>query len=457
MNKELTEKTQSLGLPNRSDSDIELHRYAEEFREVRRNLEQIHAVFYMLWEMGVPIFTRSLPTAAVFFDKEGRCLRFAFNPDFWDDITIYDKCFILCHEMFHILLSHGVRLQGAENSKVANVAADIVINEMLVNNLGFSRKALSIENDIIFFDTVFGKQTKVQKNREFEYYYLILMEDVNQQARISNGPSGKGQGNKGLAPIDDHSQLPNDSDKNVTQDIADGLQDSLTEKEITDLKKMIKEAGDEPTSAGHQPGTVAGDIATYVPKKAVVQKRCWQSIIRNWAKRTMNDYHQNEQWTMRNRRFHLLNENLLLPSDAPTEAPDDVRYQEVWFFQDTSGSCLSWAERFFNTAMTFPDDIFDVKLHCFDTKVYKVDKKKRKLFGFGGTYFYILEEFIQAEIKKTNCAYPKAIFVFTDGWGDNVNPEYPERWYWFLSEGGSTGCIPKESETFDLKDFEDKK
>ncbi len=83
------------------------------------------------------------------------------------------------------------------------------------------------------------------------------------------------------------------------------------------------------------------------------------------------------------------------------------------------------------------------------------DIETGKLYGFGGTSFIALESFIQKTIKKEGKKYSNigAVFVITDGAGDYIKPENPKKWYWFLSEN-YTHCIPKNSHTFLLKDFE---
>jgi hypothetical protein len=41
----------------------------------------------------------------------------------------------------------------------------------------------------------------------------------------------------------------------------------------------------------------------------------------------------------------------------------------------------------------------------------------------------------------------------TDGYGNDVNPEFPNKWHWFLTPNGSKTNIPQESKVFDLDDF----
>src|SRR4051812_48908329 len=55
----------------------------QEFYALSRELETKHSIFYQLWELGRPVFTRDVETAAVGFDKAGACYLFMFNPDFW--------------------------------------------------------------------------------------------------------------------------------------------------------------------------------------------------------------------------------------------------------------------------------------------------------------------------------------------------------------------------------------
>ena len=127
---------------------------------------------------------------------------------------------------------------------------------------------------------------------------------------------------------------------------------------------------------------------------------------------------------------------------------------EVWFFQDTSGSCYGFRDRFFSAAKSLPPDKFDIRMFCFDTRVFETTLKSGKLYGFGGTMFQILENKVQEIIKKENLAYPKAVFVITDGYAcDNISPKHPRRWHWFLSTN-YTRCIHKECNIHMLKDFE---
>src|SRR5262252_8561932 len=71
---------------------------ANQWREICRELEVHHAVFYKLWEMGKPIFSDAVETAAIQFDRGGDFVYFHFNPEFWEYCTPYERLFTICHE-----------------------------------------------------------------------------------------------------------------------------------------------------------------------------------------------------------------------------------------------------------------------------------------------------------------------------------------------------------------------
>jgi len=75
------------------------------------------------------------------------------------------------------------------------------------------------------------------------------------------------------------------------------------------------------------------------------------------------------------------------------------------------------------------------------------------LEGGGGTSFSAIEGYIQYTIKEGG-KYPEIICVITDGAGNNVLPEYPDRWHWLISNNGCTSYCPKQSKIYALEDFE---
>ena len=438
----------------------------DEFYIVSRGLQEFHAVFYKLWEMGAPQFTRSkrLPTACVTFTKEGEQAGFMFNTDFWHKITPYERSFIICHEMLHIILNHGKRGGKSKQHQIANVAMDVVINHLLLNKFGFKRYKMKNLQNLCFVDTTFKEMVAAGKelppdDKSFEYYYALIKDQIKDgtiKPKIVRGQGGGGsETDQWDLPdtVDDHDFL----DQESNEDIIDKLNERLSDSEKADiLKDVVSEHYDNPDK---EPGKGTGKwtFVDFDPNQK--KKRKWETVIKRWAlKFIKQDIKEEEQWTRKHRRLTFFDQgNIYTPSELDVEAmsEDDKQIIEVFFFLDTSGSCYNLKERFFKAAATLPEDKFKIKLFCFDTEVYETTLKSKKVYGGGGTCFHIIEDEIQKIMTTDGIEYPHAIFVLTDGAGDEVKPQIPERWHWFLSEKNAwKNYIPKESKSYYLENFE---
>ena len=419
---------------------------SDEYVSISNDLEQYHAVFYKLWNMGKPIYAEDIDTACIEYDQLGNNIAFKINKKFWGEQDDYSRRFIICHECMHVILNHGQRM-NFDNADASNVAADMVINQILLTKFGFERDKIKNGKEYCWFDTVFKDLTNIPLDQNFEYYYNLLGKEleksINGQPNNLNGI--KDQPNIGFKLPDSHDHLLTDDQMNK---INKELNDSLNDFEKGELEDII-------TKHNQQAGTTAGNTWIFVDVGKVPKKKKWETVIKNWALKSIkHDLKDKEQWARLNRRFITLNNGLILPSEMEDDDLSDEKNKiNVWFFQDTSGSCSDLATRFFKAAKTLPDDKFNVRMFCFDTSVYETSLESGKLYGFGGTSFSCIEQRIQSIINKEKINYPKAIFVITDGYGDNVYPEKPERWYWFLSHDYKY-YVPQESKTFMLKDFE---
>lgn len=408
----------------------------DEYFSLSRCLETRHALFYKMWELGVPTFTNEIPTAAVKFDDTGTNIGFIFNKDYWNGLTDYERQFIICHECLHVILEHGARGLNAEFPDLANIAMDVVVNHVLVDSFGFEREKISMNEKLCWIDTVWkNTDIEVKNNECFEYYYNLLIENSSLvEANICS-----------VGHPDDHSSLP----ASVPEDIANSITEKLSERE----KEFVNDMIDKDDPQGTVAGTIGGSLEVYVSIQKVRKKKKWETVIKEWSKKyNKENYKEVEQWARLNRRFATLSSDMILPTDMEIEHETEGKI-DVWFFQDTSGSCRHYAERFFKAAKTLDPKRFDVRLFCFDTKVYETSLKSGKLYGFGGTFFHILEKKVQEEILK-GLKHPKAVFVITDGWGTPIRPQQPKKWYWFLTPYNNKRCIPNKCNIFQLKDYE---
>lgn len=391
--------------------------------------------------MGKPMFTDAISTAAVSFNEEGDFVHLLFNPDFWKKLTVYERLFVLSHETLHVILNHGFRTADAEDNEIVNKALDVVVNHLLVNRFGFVRSKISFEKTLCWVDTIWPDKD-IPSDKNFEFYFNLLKKSK---------PETLGS----LSLVDDHSGLA-ENPKNW-QEVIDAFGDVLSDDEKESLREVMEKhfqlpEQDDKTNSQHEPGTISG-CGWVIVSAQVAKKKKWETVIKKWAKKyDRPELHDVEQWARTNRRFVNLSPDLFLPTDMEVEHDNEGKIQ-VWFFQDTSGSCAHLAKRFFTAAKSLPDDRFDVKMHCFDTRVFETTLESGKLFGFGGTCFRSLEAYIQAYMKKNGTKYPQAVFVITDGQGTPVKPEKPEVWYWFL-DPFVTHCIPVTCNKFHLKNFE---
>jgi predicted metal-dependent peptidase len=145
----------------------------------------------------------------------------------------------------------------------------------------------------------------------------------------------------------------------------------------------------------------------------------WNKILNN----VTQDKKQQDVWTKPNRRLISTYPELLLPSVESTERED------LFIAIDSSGSIDPEKLKLFLSILKNTPKRFNIHSITFDRKCYFYDiKSNNDPQGGGGTTFSIIENYIQENFKK----YPKCVVVFTDGFGNVVTPQYPNRWLWIL-------------------------
>jgi len=450
----------------------------DEWLEISMALEGHHAVFYKLWQMGKPVFNEDLPTAAVQFDEMGEFVYFHFNPTFWQRLDFNSKLFVICHEALHIILNHGIRIRDAGiNQRAANSALDIVVNHNLIRGFGFDRnkidnviktifKQMAIEENkpwgpeqetqsgLCWVDTVFRDKKPMPKDDEMFEYYYNLFEKMYGDGAPGDDEAGPGQSGGSL---DDHSMMGGQQ-SDAWGKVIDNLSNELTEDEKKPLKSMVDKHFQNPPKdeKNQQAGTGTGGRWVFAGIGKVLKKKKWETVINKWASKYLIKKDKDaEQWARIHRRLTFLPRDMFLPSDMEVEEHENEKKKiKVFFFLDTSGSCWGFKDRFFAAAESLPTERFDVRLFCFDTVVKETTLASKKIYGGGGTSFYILEQHIQAVMNQENCKYPEAVFVITDGYGDSIRPQKPAGWYWFISHGGTKNYIDKDCNFFRLEDYE---
>lgn len=423
----------------------------DEYDSVFSSLESLYGPFYALGTISRPRFLASgegpkgaPETAFVQFNKEGDCVDFCFYEEFWDSLTDDERRFVLVHEMLHVLFDHGIRLKDCKHREIGNIAADVAINEMIVSD--YDIPAPRERKKYCFIDTVFKNPNKIDSERSMEYYY----QQIEKEATKIN-----------MSSFDGHEFLDGLNSPRANQKITNALEGNLSKEEVEGLQKKLQKVANnqkpdekQQTQAGKQAGTVAVGVDLLVQKMRIVRKRKWETLIKRWTKNAVHQV-QCESWVRENPRYRALPKHMALPGTGWEDYMGKNKIK-VWLFQDTSGSCVHLLQRFYNAALSIPEDRFEVKLFCFDTRSYPIsteEAKKGVLKGGGGTCFVCIEDQIQKYITQNNEKYPAAVFIVTDGYASQVHPEHPERWHFFLSENYRQ-CIPPESKVHMLSDFE---
>jgi DNA-binding cell septation regulator SpoVG len=430
-------------------TELEQKLFWLEYKQIGIKLSRFHAIFYKMWTYGRPVLTTKIPTAAALFDRNGQSFKFMFNPDFWAELSDYDRAFVVCHECMHMILNHGLRGQSARKhgrQEQANIAMDLAVNHLLEDHFGFNRKLLgpSLRDKSLFNEDFYPKidpNIQFSSDDSFEVHYVRISKliDEGKLKEIT------------VVSFDDHSYLePNESNGAESK-----LRATARELNSNEREKLVNSIKDDYKKAGNERGMLWVDINASRPRK----KQKWTTCFKKWTHNSLyHDDDREENFMRIDRRFAAMEKtigNILLPGDNPTYLKKkELKRIQICLFLDVSGSCMHLAEHFVQAARTMPPDRFDIRAFTFDTEVKPINIYDEEIQVGGGTSFTCIEEYIQNNLLTTaKKTYPKCICVYTDGCGDNVMPVHPERWYWFLTDNHSKDCIPKNSNMFHLADF----
>lgn len=377
--------------------------------KIVREIVDFSEIFETFALNGKPIFSDAVDTACICFNMEGTPIAFVWGKEFFDSCSDYKAKFILCHEMLHIFLHHGKRGIGLTNREKANVAMDLSINHLLIDEFGFNRSLIEGWESYCWRDTVFINF--VPPLPAFESYYAL------DDALFKPGFFG----------MDVH-------------DFLNGLTDEEIEKAIDEARKKMRE---QLPAAGSESAYIQNEIEIEKIKKPKFDK-----LVKNITSSVIQRKKFSQtSWSSLNRRLCEV-----CPDLPTTNNMHERKCAQKWklaFFVDNSGSCGSYLKRFCKTAASLNDKIFEVEVYSFDTVVHKIEKidGKYKVTGGGGTDF----DCIGQKVEETN---PDIVFVLTDGYAGDFIPKVPKKYFWFLTECGSEAAIRRAGKIHKLSQYE---
>lgn len=447
-----------------TDEDI----YAEnEYSRIAESFDGDIELFFLLLKVGVPRMSEEISRACIAFYPDGS-FEMIINPKFWKKLTFYEKKFVFAHELLHVYFEHGLRMPKMGDREKANIAADIVDNESLVNLFGFDRKSIRFSEQLCWKDTVFGDNERDASLKNFEHYYQRLLNGEGGQKQIlDNHPGDKG--------VPDIFQDSGTMSKNTKAKIQEALAE-MDEEQIQKLKeeisrlskKMQQEFSDgegdgegEMKESSLLAGSGIGEyILSYEYKKDFFIY--FKNAIDRWLD-TFDFEKEEEQFVFKDPVLELLSEHMLLPSDYEE---DDEKFEKnrLWVYIDASGSCGEFVEDFVRVCGGIPEKYFDVEFFSFTTSVADVgrDKKGNVVItqALGGTTFSCIETHLAKAKAKKDVKLPHYVFVLTDGIAPSFKLKVldPERWHFFLMPLGRNKKIfnqylPQGVITHDFRDI----
>lgn len=432
-------------MPNQEEKIIILEEI-EDYEDLSIFMLEYSSLFYSFWELGKPVFSDKIETACVMFGNDEDDLLFLFNKKFWEKSSSYEKLFTICHELLHVYLKHGFRIDKKDMNTFYNYSVDIVVNHLLINRYGFEKERLSDWKKFCWVETVFPN-TDISEEMSCEYYYSKLMKQgsTDKLCTVDShkflGTKTNKDGNQVVFEFDSSDKDDNNEGEkelsNILDDYIEKALDGVSEEDIEDLmylyKKFKNDFENEKISAGDNPEKYVQKVKNNRKKDNKIK---WENLIKKWvASKTKMSFKNKQQWARENRRTTMLNSNLILPSDMEIENKINEKYK-VLFFLDTSGSCYNFSQKFWDIAKNIRRDIFDVEFFNFDTEIHKINEKDAIFTGYGGTSFACLNDYVNSLDR-----HPDGIFVITDGYANGkVVHKKPEKWAWLLTTD-NISCI----------------
>lgn len=312
-----------------------------------------------------------------------------FNREFFAPLSVKEIEFVFAHEILHNVFDHLGRRDG-RNPRIFNFASDYCVNGQIVRDkIG----------DCSFFKDKMLHDTKYYGMSSEEIYDIL--KDHNDEMLDKLGKL-----------LDDHIDWSK-------PDPNDPSRPCYSSGELQDIRDEVREAllsASQAVGAGNTPGLVKRLIQDFTEPKMN-----WRDILRQEIKSVLKDDYT---WMRPSRKgWHFA---AVLPGSNLKDTID------ICISIDMSGSIGDeQAKDFLSEVKGIMDEFkdFQIKLWCFDTKVYNEQSfdgysmdefDNYQPMGGGGTDFDVNWSYM-----KEHDIVPKKFIMFTDGypcgsWGDET-------------------------------------
>lgn len=308
-----------------------------------------------------------------------------YNADFISSLSSINKIsFAIGHEILHAILSHIGRGKNYKNKRLANIAMDYAVNQILIDE-GIGDRITEIE---IYQDDRFREMT-------WEQIYEILEEE--------------GEENLTTDTLDHHMEVDETGQGEDNQ--------TVTTEEIEQMNQDMKEAI---LQAAQAAGNDCPMSIKRLIKDLTEPKINWSDVIRLNVQSTLKSKYSFSRPSRKSGRS-----GIVLPRRSPAKRID------VAIAIDTSGSISSDDIKAFLSEIAgimYQYNDFKIDMWCFDTSIHNAvviepstlnDFYEYEPAGGGGTDFDVNWSYM----KEENLT-PRKFIMFTDGhawdsWGDS--------------------------------------
>lgn len=330
---------------------------------------------------------------------------------------------LILHENLHVALKQVMygKAMFKESQKMANLAADFVVNDIIVNikgTIGGSTERVVQLPDGGVYDEMFH-------NWSMREVFNYLKKNAKPKDKPKGGGSQKGgQGNEppegGTQDSDDDGGTEWESVEvnGKTYDLSNSDHHDFDLSDVS--HEQLKDMNDAIDRALREGGMLAGRMGAKMPRAIsdlLEPKIDWKEVLREFVSSTMKGKDE-FTWRRMNKR-HLAND-IYMPS------MENETIGEIIVAIDTSGSIGSAEITEFATELVSICDVVQpdkVRVLWWDTEVhgeqvfegnYTDIAKLLKPLGGGGTNVSCVSEYVNKQNLQAEC-----VLVFTDGYLEN--------------------------------------
>lgn len=387
--------------------------------------------------------TQGVNTAAV--SKNGINYQLSINEEFWETLTEKHKMGVLKHELLHIGLFHLTNYHKYSDRRLANIAMDMEINQLIEKGWLPTDELTKEEYDAKYESLRESLAQQLESNQIDETTYIAEMKkipgrgifiedyaDLNLEFRAGTRyyydklrQAKEDKQNNGTSGCENMDKLL-DGDDPCDHDTWDQFDDlSEAEKKIIDkqLDRLLQESA---TQTEKKRGTIPGELRDHILQIGKIDppKFDWRGYVRRFTGTSTRVF------TRKLRRKH----------NKRYEGNPGLKIkmkQHMLLAIDTSGSVSDDELREFMSEIhhIYKTGVAVTIVQC-DTKIVSIEEfngktDNIKIGGRGGTSFDPVIDYFNANLKK----YTSLVY-FTDGEAyTGLTPKAPT--LWVLSECSS--------------------